>query len=35
MWALICACGLTLASTILPIVRLSRLDIATALSKYA
>lgn len=35
MWALICACSLTLLSTILPIVRLSRLDIATALSKYA
>jgi putative ABC transport system permease protein len=34
LWALICACGLTLLSTILPIMRLSRLDIATALSKY-
>jgi putative ABC transport system permease protein len=35
LWALACACGLTLASTVLPVVRLSRLDIASALSKYA
>jgi len=34
-WAGICASGLVLASTILPILRLSRLDIAAALSRYA
>jgi putative ABC transport system permease protein len=34
LWALACACGLTLASTALPILRLSRLDIAAALSRY-
>jgi putative ABC transport system permease protein len=34
LWALACACGLTLASTVLPILRLSRLDIAAALSRY-
>ena len=34
-WALTCACGLTLASTVLPIMRLSRLDIGAALSRYA
>jgi putative ABC transport system permease protein len=35
LWALACACGLTLASTLLPIMRLSRLDIGAALSRYA
>ena len=35
LWALACACGLTLASTVLPILRLNRLDIAAALSRYA
>ena len=35
VWALACACGLTLASTVLPILRLSRLDVAAALSRYA
>ena len=34
-WAGLCASGLILASTILPILRLSRLDIAAALSRYA
>jgi putative ABC transport system permease protein len=34
-WAMTCACALALASTILPIVRLSRLDIAAALTRYA
>jgi putative ABC transport system permease protein len=33
IWAGLCACGLVLASTILPIVRLGRLDIAAALSR--
>jgi putative ABC transport system permease protein len=35
LWATICACGLALGSTILPILRLSRLDVAAALSRYA
>ena len=35
LWALVCACGLALAGTILPVMRLSRLDIAAALSRYA
>jgi putative ABC transport system permease protein len=35
LWALACACGLTLVSTVLPILRLNRLDIAAALSRYA
>jgi putative ABC transport system permease protein len=35
LWALACAFGLTLASTALPIARLSRLDIGAALSRYA
>jgi len=35
IWAGICVCGLILASTTLPILRLSRLDIAAALSRYA
>jgi putative ABC transport system permease protein len=35
LWALLCAAGLALASTILPILRLARLDIAAALTRYA
>ena len=35
LWAMASASGLTLVSTVLPIMRLSRLDIAAALSKYA
>jgi putative ABC transport system permease protein len=35
LWAALCACGLALASTILPVIRLSRLDVAAALSRYA
>ncbi|HKQ46354.1 MAG TPA: FtsX-like permease family protein [Rhizomicrobium sp.] len=35
LWALVCACGLAMASTVLPIARLSRLDIAAALSRSA
>ena len=34
LWALACACGLTLISTALPILCLSRLNIAAALSRY-
>jgi ABC-type antimicrobial peptide transport system permease subunit len=35
LWAALCACGLAMASTILPVIRLSRLDVAAALSRYA
>ena len=35
LWGLACASALTLASTLLPIMRLSRLDVAAALSRYA
>jgi len=35
LWALAAAIGVALASTALPILRLSRLDIATALSRHA
>jgi putative ABC transport system permease protein len=35
LWALLSSLGLTVASTVLPVIRLARLHIATALSRYA
>jgi putative ABC transport system permease protein len=35
LWAIVSATALTLVSTLLPILRLSRMDIAAALSRYA